>query len=392
MIARRGAVASASVVAVTALGLILAAALAPPGADRAGGDDRVVAELAGQHQAPALTALLRAARAEPGSRAAAQAAARALIAAGRAAGESRLVGAALGVLRGALVVPDAETLVLAATARQYQHDFAGALGLLDQAIALDPGHRNARLMRATIATVQGRLRDAVAECRALARLGAAAVAMLCQATAELLTDRAPQIAQRLAALTADPGVLGPELHPWALGLLGEIAAARGEGARAQALFAAVLAASPGALRERVILADLMLADGAAAAARDLLQPAPDTDGVLIRRVLAARALGETGAVEAAELARRVQRNLDLGLAAHAREEAAYFLRVADDPVQALARAQANWAMQHEREDAELLLAAALAAGQPDAAAPVMDWMAAEGVTAIPVPAAPGGLR
>ena len=60
-----------------------------------------------------------------------------------------------------------------------------------------------------------------------------------------------------------------------------------------------------------------------------------------------------------------------------REEARFLL--AGDPEAALRLAQANWASQREPWDARVLLAAALAAGQPQAAAPVLEWMAATGI-------------
>ena len=49
---------------------------------------------------------------------------------------------------------------------------------------------------------------------------------------------------------------------------------------------------------------------------------------------------------------------------------------------ALDRARANWAIQHEVEDAQLLIDAAVAAGKPEEARPVLDWIADEGL-AIP---------
>ena len=58
----------------------------------------------------------------------------------------------------------------------------------------------------------------------------------------------------------------------------------------------------------------------------------------------------------------------------------YYLLLARDPVQALDRARTNWALQHEFEDATLLLTAADAAGQPAAAQPVLDWIKANNIT------------
>ncbi len=318
---------------------------------------------------------LRAARAAPDDLALAKSAARALIAEGRTLGDSRLVGAAIGTLRPFANSPDAETLYLEATARQYQHDFDGALALLDRAIDLDPSNINAVLTRATILIVQGKLDQADAGCRTITDLGRPEIGFLCQSTALILTAQAPVVAERLAAILSQPGVLDPALHGWAIGLMGEIAAAQGDDAAAATHFATVIADDPLALRERLLLADVMLRTGQAASVPDLLRDAPDVDGVLIRRVMAAQALGQDDLGEAAELGRRFQLNFDLGLTAHAREEAMYFLHIAPDPAIALSRAQVNWALQHEIEDAQLLIDAAVAADDPAAAAPVLDWIA-----------------
>ena len=74
------------------------------------------------------------------------------------------------------------------------------------------------------------------------------------------------------------------------------------------------------------------------------------------------------------MASRVKQNLQLGLNAHAREDAMYFLWLAKDPAQALERAKVNWTLQHEIDDARLLIDAADAAGQPAEAVPVLTWM------------------
>ncbi len=344
--------------------------------------DQVVAQLqvAGGAYPQALRTAMADQRAARGDLARAQAAARALIDEGRDRGDSRLVGAAVGVLRPFLTDPTAETLYLAATARQYQHDFVGALALLDQALALSPGDVNTRLSRATILTVRGDYPAARADCASITALQRADVGFLCQATTEILTANGPGYATRLQAILGQPGLLAPELRGWAMGLIGEVALHQGDTALAKAQFQAVLADNPRAQREELLLADILLQDGDPQAVLDLLAKAPDTDGVLIRRVLALRTLGDPTAAGLSDtLAKRIALNLDLGLTAHAREEAMYFLTIADDPAQALARASVNWALQHEVEDALLLLQAAKAAGQPQADQPVRDWMAQNGV-------------
>lgn len=369
-----------------ALLLVVGSALMPQTASQSGAaipPERVVAQVqvAGGAYSDALRAAMADHRAAPGDLVRAQTAARALIDEGRNRGDSRLVGAAVGILRPFLTEPTALTLYLAATARQYQHDFPGALGLLDRALALSPADINTRLSRATILTVRGDFAAARADCDRITGEGRPDVGFLCQATTEVLTANGPGYAARLQQILATPGMLDPGLHGWAAGLVAEVALHQGDLDLARSQLQDVLVQNPLAQREQGMLADILLGKGQAQAALDVLATAPDTDGVLIRRVLALRALGDTATAAdlIATLDRRITLNLDLGLTAHAREEALYFLVIANDPEQALSRALVNWSLQHEIEDATLLLQAAAATDQPQAAQPVRDWMALNGV-------------
>ncbi|MGB4875120.1 MAG: hypothetical protein WBQ93_06605, partial [Candidatus Competibacter sp.] len=61
---------------------------------------------------------------------------------------------------------------------------------------------------------------------------------------------------------------------------------------------------------------------------------------------------------------------------HAAAEARLKLELRQQPAEALALAQRNWAQgQREPQDARLLLETALAARRPDAAREVLDWLA-----------------
>ncbi len=361
--------------------LTLAAAFLTGGSAATGAltPETVVADLGGgQAYSDALRAAVQAQRTAPDDPEKALATARLMIAEGRAKGDSRLVGAALAVLSPFVEDRMPAAQYLAATARQYQHDFPGALALLDAVVDADPRDVNALLNRATIHTVLGDYPTALQDCTRIAALRAD-VGFLCQATTLTLTNQAPVIAERLTAILAQPGALDPALVPWATSLLGEIALLQGDQAIADTYLRTVLTDDPTAQREQLMLADLLLDQGRGTEVLTLLQAAPDTDGVLIRRVLALRAQGENADDIVTTLATRAQRSLDLGLAAHAREEAMFYLMIAENPAQALERAQVNWALQHEVDDARLLIMAADAAGKPDAALPVLVWMQSAGV-------------
>lgn len=352
--------------------------------------ETVVASLGnGPTLSDGLRMAIQAQRAAPDDLATATQTARLMIAEGRANGDSRLVGAGLSVLQPFVANSLPSAQFLAASARQYQHDFPGALALLDAVVTAMPNDVNALLSRATIHTVVGDYPAALADCSAIARLRAD-VGFLCQATTLALTDTAPQIAERLTAILATHGTLDPSLLPWATSLLGEIALMQGDLAKGETHLRTVLADDPTAQREQLMLADVLLAQGRADQVSSLLANAPETDGVLLRRVLAARAMGQDLPDVVVTLRTRAQRSIDLGLVAHAREEAMYFLQIANDPVQALERAQANWVQQHEYDDARLLIMAADAAGVPAAAQPVLDWMQANRI-AIPALALPASV-
>ncbi|MEO6301504.1 MAG: tetratricopeptide repeat protein [Paracoccaceae bacterium] len=340
-----------------------------------------------------LRALLQAARAAPDDAVAAKAASRALIGEGRAAGDGRLVGASLGLLRPFMATNDAEVLTLAATARQYQHDFPGALTLLDQALLLTPDDANALLIRATIHIVRGEFDAARSDCKRISVLPRPDLGFLCAATAETLTAKAPAIYKKLAVLSEQPQIFDPALRPYALSLMGEIAALQGQNDLAIQHFTDLLTNDPGDIRVRLMLADLLLQAKKPTDVLALLTPAPDVDGVLIRRYLAANALNQANIAGPAqvELEKRFRLNLDLGLTAHAREEAQYFLYVAPDPALALARAQINWGLQHEIDDLRLLINAAVAANQPAAVAPALKWMADAGIV-VPTLIIPDAVR
>ena len=59
---------------------------------------------------------------------------------------------------------------------------------------------------------------------------------------------------------------------------------------------------------------------------------------------------------------------------HQREESRFDLRLLGQSSEALRLAQANWQVQHEPADLRILLESALAAGDPGAAQPALDFM------------------
>jgi predicted Zn-dependent protease len=349
-------------------------------------DDTVVATL-GTVSAPYPKELRDAAarmREAPEDRAAALSAARRYLDYGRTIGDARFAGAALGALEPWLEkAPDPLVLNLAASARQYMHDFRGALDLLSKAIELEPGNAQALLSRANILIVQGRAKEAANDCLRLVESAQRGdLAILCDTTTKALTAEAPQSYALLDGLLSAK-MLDPALDGYGQSLLGEIARFQQWPDKARAKFQAARAKDPGDLRTLMILADFELAEGRAKEALELLKDAPATDSIMVRQAIAAKALGDAATLGQLKqtLRGRFEAAAAAGETAHAREAARFWLEVEGDAVRAFAAAEANWAEQRELEDALLLIASAAAAGRPEAMAPVEAWTKAEGVVA-----------
>lgn len=348
-------------------------------------NDTVVASL-GAKMKPypqSLRTAAKHAREAPDDVVAATAAAREYMNFGRSVGDARYFGAALGVLRPWLDgVPSVEVLNLGASARQYGHDFSGALELLDRALVIDRANAQALLARANINIVQGRLATAWRDCRSLVRTRRDDLVLLCDATAKALGDEAPQAYQRLDRLLRT-NAIDLSLRGYAFELKGEMAGFLLRPDEAATDFEAARKEDPADLRTIMQFADFKLRQGQPNEALALLADAPPTDSVMVRQAIAHKALGDKAETDrlAAALRERFDEQALLKDAAHAREAARFWLFVAQDPQKALAAAEANWRLQRELEDALLLVDASAAAGNLAAVKPVLDWAAEEKVTA-----------
>jgi tetratricopeptide (TPR) repeat protein len=274
-----------------------------------------------------------------------------------------------------LAEPPIPVLVLRATLKQRQHDFDSALADLDRVLARSRLHPQAWLTKATILGVQGEADRALASCASLAGRVEAVVEVACAAAAYGLGGRAQDGYRLLQDVLGRSRHAGPEIRVWALTILAELAAQQGDGRRAETHFQTALAVD---LRDPYLLgayADFLLDEGRAADALALLEDETRIDPLLLRLALAEQRLGDAALREhTAVLQARFDAARRRGDSVHLREEARFTLHLLDRPGEALEVARRNWATQREPADARILLEAALAAGEPAAAQPVLDWL------------------
>lgn len=313
---------------------------------------------------------------------AAVALARRQIEASRARSDPRLLGHAQAALAPwwRLPSPPIEVLLLRATIRQSQHDFAGALADLDDLVARAPGHAQGHLTRAVVSQVRGDYAAARESCAALVALAAPLVVAACRAGVDGLTGRAAEAAGSLEGALDASVEAAPAERAWAHTLLAELGVRRGDPSAAERHYRAALALSPDDGYLLASHADFLLDGGRAAEVVTLLRGHEDADGLLLRLAIGARRVGAGAAARhIADLRARFDAGHARGDRIHLREEARFALELEDDAPRAVQLAVENWNVQHEPADARLLLEAARAAGTPEAAAPVVAWLAETGI-------------
>ena len=236
---------------------------------------------------------------------------------------------------------------------------------------------------AAVAMVQARYADASAACRALAPLSTPLTAVACQAQVDAATGRGAAATAALQAALRAPGEASAAEQLWALTRLAETEERLGRHAEAEAAFRRALALN---LTDGYLLAayaDFLLDRGRAAEVLPLLRGRERSDLLLLRLALAAKA---TNAPELArwqaDLSARFDAARRRGDSVHEKEEARFALAVLGEVPRALALARSNFAVQREPADARVLLEAALAARDPAAAAPALQWLADSGIESV----------
>jgi tetratricopeptide (TPR) repeat protein len=317
--------------------------------------------------------------AEPGNVALACQLARRCIERSRTDADPRFLGRAQSALAPwwDAATPPIEVLVLRATLKQSQHDFTNALADLDVATRIAPRNPQVWLTRATILTVLGQYAQARQACLPLAQLAPGLIALTALANISSLNGGAETACGLLQKTLAGNVSASVDEKIWALTELAEAEARLGRAASAEADFKTALAFGQHDPYLLGAYADLLLDEDRATEVADLLKNETRADALLLRLALAESALRPPPAAlpaHVASLSAQFEAGHLRGDFVHQREEARFVLRLLHQPREALRLAQANWQVQREPADVRILLECALAAADPTAAQPALDFI------------------
>jgi Flp pilus assembly protein TadD len=276
-----------------------------------------------------------------------------------------------------LPAPPVEALVLRATIKQSQHDFTNALADLNLASRLTPRNAQVWLTRSTVLTVLGDYAGARKACLPLAQLAPGPIALTAVASVTSLNGEAERSCALLQRTLEGNNLANGDEKIWALTVLAEALERLGRFPEAEADFKKALALGQ---RDPYLLgayADLLLDQGRAQEAAELLKNENRADGLLLRLALAESAICPKPAACDAHMAvlkARFEAGHLRGDFVHQREEARFELHLLNESSEALLLAQANWQVQHEPADLRILMESALAARDPGAAQPALEFI------------------
>ncbi len=264
--------------------------------------------------------------------------------------------------------------------RQYRHEFLNAIQDLDDVLQRNPTHVDALAWKWALYLVMADYPQARDQCVRRREVSSLLSQAACVASIDSLTGKASAAYAGLAsALKRDPDRT-PDYLQWVLTRLGEIALRAGEASRAERHFREAIAT--GVIDGYVLAAyaDLLLDQNRPREVVTLLRDWARSDILLLRLAIAEKMLASaTAAARVQTLADRFTDAGRRGDKLHLAEEARFELVLRNNPDKAVQLAAENWtALQREPRDARILLEAALAAKNPAAARPAMDWLLQNG--------------
>jgi Tfp pilus assembly protein PilF len=294
-----------------------------------------------------------------------------------ARGDPRYVGYANALVARFSEPLAAPMLLVRGTLRQYRHDFEDALEDFAKALREDPDLAGAHAWRGAIFLVTADYTSAERECAALRQLQRAVLAGGCNGLLLAYTGQTDKAYQTLQ--TALVAASNDEHRLWLHTRIGEVSVWTGQPALAERHFRRALAIGRDDGYLLAAWCDFLLDLGRPAEVVTQLAGWESSDGLLLRLTEAESRLKlPTAAVHQQALADRFAAAKLRGDTTHRAEEARFHLRLLGDAPGALALARANYQVQKEPRDARILLEAALAVQNADAARAALDWLHTSG--------------
>ncbi|MCF6251916.1 MAG: hypothetical protein L3J75_11705 [Methylococcaceae bacterium] len=275
--------------------------------------------------------------------------------------------------------PRTEALILRAIIRQNAHDFTNAITDLDQILSVQPGHIQANLIKATIATVQGDYQIAIQHCQQLMRRASMVLSLACQSGPASLSGQAETSYQLLHQVLSVATDIPEKEKIWAWTLLAEIAWRQGNYNSADQHFKTAMQINASDSYLLKVYAEFLLQQHRPLEVIKLIDNETKIDSLLLRLALAKKMTHSKQLAKYIDLlSERFRANRKRGSVLHQGDEARFKLHLLNQPHAALQLAKQNWQLQREPADTYILLQSAILANDMEAVQNIKQWLSKKG--------------
>ncbi|QEG34387.1 tetratricopeptide repeat protein [Bythopirellula goksoeyrii] len=276
--------------------------------------------------------------------------------------------------------PPAAILRLRAKLKEKDHQYDRALDDLKTFLEHEPQDIQAWIEVSNIYRVQGKYDKSQQACDRLGEFAGDVVANVGLVPLLISTGQAEKADKLLADMLPIIKRESPETLEWVLTEQAEAARALGRDEQAERHYKEGLANNPANLYLLRACADFLLDQNRTAEVLPLLEEHTTDNGVLLLAAIAARRTGKKKVSRdfQTQLENRFEEIRLRGSEPHGRFESRCALELQDDAQKALTLALDNWEKQKEMNDTRNVLAAAIAANDPQAAQPVVRFLKQNG--------------
>jgi Tfp pilus assembly protein PilF len=272
--------------------------------------------------------------------------------------------------------PPAEILRIRAKLNERDHRYDDSLADLSLLLDEQPQDIQARIELANILIVQGKYAEARQACDQLAEFAGPVETLICHAPLLAVTGQAEEAYASLTEILPTVRARWPSAVLWMLTMQAEVSQALAREDQAEGHYREGLAISPNDFYLLRSYGDFLLDRGREKEALSLLRPYTGDTGILLLAAIAAHRSGQQRL--AAEWRRQLKSRFEetrlRGDQPHGKYEARFELELMNNPERALAVATTNWQQQKAPRDTRNLLEAAIAANDPVAAQPALEFL------------------
>jgi tetratricopeptide (TPR) repeat protein len=293
----------------------------------------------------------------------------------RQVGDAHYAGYAEAAIAPWVQAAVAPALVIQATILQYRHQFDEARALLQRALESDPQNAQAWLILATLDMVQGNYQAANRDCARVAKGAGAEIGLACFGSLRSYIGKARQSLSLLQQVESSGRRGSASYRAWVEGLIAESDERLGDWPDAETHYLEALKLQPRDNFLLVAYADFLLDRGRPQEVLPLLVDHAQSDTAFLRLALAQSLLHSDQTQRYIWImAARFEALRLRGSEYFGREESRFALQLQHDPHTALDMALRNWQLQRAPWDARVVLEAALASEEPQAAEPVLEFL------------------